>query len=152
MRFRAAIALLVTATAGWTAAPPERVNAALVEKLLASLDDDSFDVRQEADERLRGLGKAVVGKLKAALAATRSLEVRARLGRIVHDLTIDERVGELTRQLGDGDAETRERATWSLRKAGACVVPWLRGELSPEMPAEQRRRVESLITELTSAR
>lgn len=152
MRFRAVIVTLVIASTASAAAPPERVDAALIAELVVRLDDDSFDVRQQSDECLRAMGKAVVGRLKAAMAGTRSLEVRARLRRIVRDLTIDERVGELTRQLGDGDAEERDRAAWTLRKAGPCVVPWLRNELRLEMPAEQRKRVESLIAELTSAR
>jgi HEAT repeat protein len=128
------------------------VDAGRVNRLVEQLDDDSFDVRQEADERLRSIGKAAVPQLRDALARTRSLEVRARLRRMVHDLTIDERVGELARQLADEDAATRERAAWALRKAGPCVVPWLQRELTGELPSEQRRRVETLIAELALGR
>jgi HEAT repeat protein len=151
MHFRVVISLLITASAARAAAPPERVDVGRVEQLVARLDDDSFDVRQEADERLRDMGKAVVGLLKDRMANP-SLEVRARLRRIIHDLTIDQRVAGLTRQLADGDAATRERAGWALRKAGPCVVPLLRRELNAGMPAEQRRRVETILTELAAGR
>ena len=71
-----------------------------------------------------------------------------RLGRIVHDLTIDERVGALVHLLADGDAQTRERADWALRQGGAAVVPLLKKELRPDLSAEQRRRLEKIIAEL----
>lgn len=152
MHFRLVLAVWSLACFARAAAPPEWVDTARVNSLIEKLDHDSFDVRQEADESLRAVGKAVVPLLKDEMAVTRSLEVRARLRRMVHDLTIDERVGELIRQLTDANATTRERAGWALRKAGSCVVPWLRKELKPDMPAEQRQRVETLIAELAPGR
>src|SRR5215831_12311162 len=143
MPFRhACAALFLVPAALCAAAPPAGIDPARVKALLRRLDHDSFEARQRADESLRALGKPAVPYLRAEMDRARSLEVRWRLGRIVHDLTIDERVGALVHLLGDGDPQTRERADWALRRGGSAVVPLLKKELHPEMPAEQRRRLE----------
>src|SRR5262245_28032019 len=125
-----AAALLIPACV-LAAAPAAHIDLARVKTLLRRLDHDAFSARQRADEALRALGKPVVPYLKDELGRTRSLEVRWRLTRMVHHLTIDERVGTLVQLLGDGDAETRTRADWALREGGAAVVPLLRKELRP---------------------
>jgi len=94
MSVRCAFVLLLLVPAALeAAAPPERADAARVKALLRQLDDEEFYVRQRADEQLRGLGMAVQSLLEAERGRTRSLEVRWRLGRILHDLTLDRRAG-----------------------------------------------------------
>src|SRR5689334_12414904 len=120
MPFRhACAAALLLPAALWAAAPPGGLDPARVRALVRRLDHDSFEARQRADESLRALGKQAVPYLREEVERARSLEVRWRLGRIVHDLTIDERVGALVHLLADGDAQTRERADWALRQGGA---------------------------------
>jgi len=150
MRIHLAGAVLVlTFAAGLpAAAPPARVDPALLGGLFRKLDAEDFFVRQKADADLRAMGKRVVAALREEMDRTRSLEVRWRLSRMVHDLTIDERVGDLVRLLNDSDAHMRERAGYALRQAGPGVVPLLRKELKPELASEQRRRLEKIITEL----
>ena len=152
MSLRCAFALCVVFAVAplHAAAPIPAIDAARVRLLLQQLDDEDFQVRQQADEALRNLGKAVQSLLAAENKRTPSLEVRWRLGRILTDLRIDEQVESLVRQLADGDAATRERAAWTLRKAGTVVVPFLRQELKPGLGAEQRKRVETIIAELSS--
>ena len=149
MPIRLAGAVLVLTVAGLpAAAPPARVDPALLGGLFRKLDADDFFVRQKADAELRGMGKRVVSALRGEVERTRSLEVRWRLGRMVHDLTIDERVGDLVRLLNDNDAHMRARADYALRQAGPGVVPLLRRELKPDLAIEQKKRLEKLITEL----
>lgn len=148
IRLTGVVVPLVFSLTTFAAAPPATVEPGMVKALLKKLDSDSFPTRQKADERLRAMGKIVLPHLKEEMARTRSLEVRWRLGRIIHDLTIDERVGALVQLLGDKDAQTRERADWALRQAGASVVPLLQKEIKPQMTAEQRRRMQKIIAEL----
>src|SRR5690349_16541736 len=137
MPFRHALAaLLVLPAALPAAAPPAGLDPDRVQALLRRLDHDRFEVRQRADEALRACGRAVVPCLRSEIERARSLEVRWRLGRIVHDLTMDERVGPLVQLLGDGDPQTRERADWALRRGGAAVVPLLRKELRGDLSAD----------------
>jgi WD40 repeat protein len=49
-----------------------------VSKLIAYLDDDDFDVREKATQELIRRGPAVAGAVRAALAQTKSREVRRR--------------------------------------------------------------------------
>jgi hypothetical protein len=87
------VLLLLVPAALQAAAPPERIDAARVKALLRRLDDEDFFVRQKADEDLRVFGRAVQSLLVAERERSRSLEVRWRLGRILHDLTLDRRAG-----------------------------------------------------------
>lgn len=151
LRALAVVLLLIPALAP-AAGPPNRVDRVRLGELFNQLDDDAFAVRHKADGEIRGMGKVALPALKAELARTKSLEVRTRLRRIVADLSFDERVDGLVKLLGDHDTLTRERAAWTLRQAGTAVVPMLQKVLSPEMPREQRTRVEKIIAELAPPR
>ena len=132
------------------AAPPERSRH--VAELVRKLDDDRFTVRQRADRALRKLGRPVVPQLRVELERTRSVEVRWRLTRIVYDLTVDERLPDLIRALGDSRADLREMADWELRRYGKAIVPLLRKELTPKLEKDQRVRLERIIAELSPVR
>jgi hypothetical protein len=134
------------------AAPPVRLDSAHVKVLLRKLDADSFHTRQKADESLRALGKAVLPLLREELTCTTSLEVRFRLNRMVHDLTLDERIPGLVQMLGNTDAQNCAQAEHALRQAGAVVVPLLKKELTPTLEGEQRKRLERIIAELSATR
>lgn len=58
-------------------------DAKQVEKLVADLDHDSFQVREQADDELEKLGLAALPALEAAFKATRSIEVRMRVKRLL---------------------------------------------------------------------
>ena len=135
------------------AAPPvslSPVDAPRVKALLHKLDADSFHTRQKADDALRSLGKVVLPLLNEELERTTSLEVRCRLRRMVHDLTIDERIPGLVKMLGHDNASFGEQAEYALREAGPAVVPLLRKELRPTLDAGRRKRLEKIIAELSA--
>lgn len=144
------VILLITPAFAHAAAPPRPLDSAQVQNLLKRLDADNFHIRQRADQSLRDLGKSVLPYLREEMNRTRSLEVRWRLGRIVHDLTLDERIHSLVQLLADRDLKTRERADWTLRQAGSAVVPLLEQQLKPELSLEQRKRIRQIIAELSS--
>ena len=144
----ACAASLLALAAAHAAAPPAPVDRCLVADLLRKLDHDRFDTRQRADQALRRLGKPALPLLRAELERTSSVEVRYRLKRMVHDLTIDERLPELIQQLGHSRPEFRALAGWELRQAGAAVVPLLEKELKAGLDAERRRQLEKIIAEL----
>jgi hypothetical protein len=58
-----------------------RPDAAHIKRLIASLDDDSFGVREKATAELGGLGDLAVPALREALAANPSAELRRRAER-----------------------------------------------------------------------
>jgi HEAT repeat protein len=151
MSLRAVCAVLVlfAPTVLYAAAPLRTVEATRLKALLANLDDDDFHIRQRADEELRGRAREVQKQLEAERERTRSPEVRWRLSRILDDLTLDQRIESLVRQLGEPDRDVRQHAEWALRQAGAAAVPLLQQELKPELTASHRKRVERIITELT---
>lgn len=130
-------------------APPGSLDARHIRVLLRRLDSESFRTRLRADTELRAMGKGVLPLLRAEHERTDSLEVRDRLTVMIHDLTIDERVGQLVKLLGDKDALNRARADYALRQAGASVVPLLKKEMRPELGGEQRKQMEKIIAEMT---
>jgi hypothetical protein len=134
------------------AAPPAGPDAQHVRVLLRRLDSDHFSTRLRADDELRTIGKGVLPYLRTEHERTQSPEVRDRLAVMIRDLTIDERVGQLVKLLGDKDAQMRARADYALRQAGAGVVPLLRQEMRPELGGEQRKQIEKIIAELTPRR
>jgi hypothetical protein len=142
--------ILGSITALHAAAPPAALNAARVKALLHKLDADSFHTRQQADESLRALGKAVLPLLREERSRTTSLEVRFRLDRMVHDLTIDERIPDLVRMLGHENTQFCEQAEYALRQAGASVVPLLQKELKPSLDIHRRKKIEKIIAELSA--
>jgi hypothetical protein len=132
------------------AAPPDRGRH--VAELVRQLDDDRFTVRQRADRALRKLGRPVVPQLRLELEHTKSVEVRWRLTRIIYDLTVDERLPDLIRALGDSHADLREMADWELRRYGKAIVPLLRKELTAKLDKDRRVRLERIIAELSPLR
>lgn len=91
--------------------------AARVKGLIAKLDDDDFQVREDATAQLQKLGAAAVPFLKAALAATDSAEVRRRIEDLLGtqkgvatDLTPEQertlRVVRVLEQIGTKEART----------------------------------------------
>ncbi len=139
----------VTVSVIRAAAPPAAVNSARVRVLLHRLDAESFHTRQMADETLRDMGKAVLPLLREELGRASSLEVRHRLDLMIQDLTIDERIPGLVQMLGHENAQFGAQAEYTLRQAGACVVPLLRRELTPTLDKQRRKRIERIIAELS---
>ena len=143
------VAIAVLTPLAPAAAPPGSLDAKHVRVLLRRLDSDNFRTRLRADNDLRAMGKGVLPLLRAEHERTESLEVRDRLTVMIHDLTIDERIGQLVKLLGDKDALNRTRADYALRQAGAGVVPLLKKEMRPELGREQRKQMEKIIAEMT---
>jgi hypothetical protein len=115
------------------------------------LDAESFHTRQKADDTLRGMGKALLPKLREERTRTASLEVRYRLDRMIHDLTIDERIPGLVQMLIHDNPQYGAQAEFTLRQAGSCVVPLLKKELKPTLDGQRRKRIEKIIAELSEA-
>jgi hypothetical protein len=132
------------------AAPP--ASTAEIAALIAKLDNDRFTVRRRADEALRQYGQAILPVLRAHLASTTSVEVRLRLTAMIDDLSAEDRVRELVRQLGDKREEYRTSADWELRRYGKIIVPMLKKELAAIPSAPQRKQVERLIADLGGRR
>jgi hypothetical protein len=147
----ASVLCVLCAAAAHAAAPPQ-VDTARISTLVRKLDSDRFAVRQKADLALRACGKGVIPQLHTELEKTTSLEVRWRLRKMIHDLTIDERLGELINQLGNKEAQARAIADWELRKCGEGVVPLLRKELKPGLDPVRRQHLEKIIAELSAPR
>ncbi len=146
-----AIAIVTFSTVASLAAvaPPANIDISRVKVLLHNLDAESFRTRQQADESLRALGKPVLPLLREERGRTASLEVRFRLDRIVHDLTLDERIPDLVQMLGHEDTQFRDRAEYALRQAGAAVVPLLQQQLKPALDVKRRKKIEKIIAELS---
>lgn len=79
------IGLLGLGTVLAAEAPP-RLDTDLVLRLLADLDDDTYAVRQQADDQLRSLGPRVLPWLQDEYERNPSLEVRDRVRRMIRDL------------------------------------------------------------------
>jgi hypothetical protein len=151
LRHCAILAACLFAVANLPAAgPPVGIDPVTVSRLLHKLDAENFHVRQKADDTLRSMGKKVLPLLRGELTRTNSLEVRARLTRMVEDLTFDERVPGLVKQLGHVNPMVGDHAEFTLRQAGASVVPLLRKELTPSLDVDQRKRLEKIIDDLSA--
>jgi hypothetical protein len=147
----AVAALLVAASLGRAAAPPVGVDCARVSALLQALDDDDFDTRQSADEELRGMGRAVVAYLQEEHLRTPSPEVKARLGFMIRDLTLGERIPELVKMLSHADGRFRSHAEVTLRKVSVEDLPALEAELVKGRP-ECRRIIQRIIADVSANR
>jgi hypothetical protein len=150
LSWTAALAIITASTLAHAAAPPA-LDAARVAALLEKLDHDRYNVRERADRELRKLGKPVLGRLRAEMERTPSVEVRRRLRRMIHDLTVDERIPGLVKELGRRETQFQQMAAWELRRYGKSIVPLLKKQLKPSLSAEHRQRVEALITELSAS-
>jgi hypothetical protein len=80
----------VKPAAGW--------DAKAVDRLIAQLDDDDFDRREEASKELEKLGARAEGGLKKALKASPSAEVTRRAEELLKKLQEGSRSGERLRQ------------------------------------------------------
>jgi hypothetical protein len=69
-------------------APPLDSSAAEVERLIAQLDDDTFQVREAATAALKRLGAAAEPALRRALAQSPSPEVRFRARTILREVAV----------------------------------------------------------------
>ena len=65
--------------------PTETPAEATVSKLIRQLSDDDFDLRKEANGRLRAFGRVVEPQLRAAVAESPSAELRGRCERLLKD-------------------------------------------------------------------
>jgi HEAT repeat protein len=144
-----ALALLVFCPAlGFAAAPPTRIDSNRVTVLLGLLDDEEFEVRKNADDELRRMGKAVIPYLREEQLRSASLEVRDRLKKIVRDLGADEGVPTLIQQLTHEDARFRQHAAFALGRLTPDHLPALEAALR-RGPAPQAKHVlERVIAEL----
>jgi len=144
--------LLACGTAQSADAPPKKLSAEEVRKLVRQLDDDNFAVRQQADAALRKAGKDVVPLLRKELARTKSVEVRKRLRQIVGSPPppeLDEKqIRKLIHQLGDDAFDVRQNATNQLVVAGKKFVPLLRKELAAAKDLEIRCRLEKILKDI----
>jgi hypothetical protein len=75
--------------------PEPVVDRPSVEELIAQLDDDAYDKREQATRLLQEKGARIMAKLQEALKTSRSAEVRARLEKILQQwseepLTLEE--------------------------------------------------------------
>jgi HEAT repeat protein len=148
VRFALAALVLVAGSLS-AAAPPVAINSDRVTTLLEALDDDSFDVRQSADEELRAMGRAVVGYLRDEHLRTQSPEVRDRLSRMIHDLNVHERIPHLVRMLTHKDERFRTHAERALRNVPPAELPALEAELK-KGSGEGRRKLERIIADISS--
>ena len=68
------------------AGAPPQLDTDRVLRLLADLDDDTYAVRQQADDQLRALGPTILPWLQDEYERNPSLEVRDRVRRMIRDL------------------------------------------------------------------
>jgi hypothetical protein len=73
------------------AAPPVRCDPAQIRALVRQLDHDDYRMREQAEQKLSGLGESDVAVLRKELAAATSAEVRRRLSRVIHRLAVTDR-------------------------------------------------------------
>jgi ABC-type transporter MlaC component len=72
------------------AAPPQKVDDRAIKSLLRKLDAEEFDIRQQADLKLRSLGKRILPILEAEFGRTGSMEVKWRISQMMKDMRISE--------------------------------------------------------------
>jgi WD40 repeat protein len=104
--------------------PVARIDAARLEKWLKELDDDNFEVREEATRQLEKMGELVEGALRRVLAGQPPPEQRRR-------------VTELVRKLGPSASPERLRALRclvALEQIGSPAARQLLTELAEGNP------------------
>lgn len=147
---RLALVALLLATGSLPAAGPRfTIDSFRVTALLESLDDDNFEVRQQADEELRQMGKAVVAYLREEHLRTKSPEVKDRLGRMIRDLSVHERIPQLVEMLSHKDQRFRTHAHRTLRNVSLDQLPVLEAELV-KRNGEGRQQLQQIIAELST--
>jgi tricorn protease-like protein len=113
----------------------------LLERWLRDLDDESFEVREEASAALTKMGEAALPAARKTLAAKPSAEVRRRLEEIVE---------ELTRLSPSPDRRAALRAVEALEWAGTGEARDLLKELAAGLPeAVLTREARTALERLT---
>ncbi len=89
----------------------------LVPELVARLDDDAFEVREEATRALRRLGNAALSGLVRLRRSELSAEVRCRVDQLLDGVTVDG-VGRVHQWASDATASSEYTPSdWSARQA-----------------------------------
>jgi hypothetical protein len=89
----------------------------LVPELAARLDDDAFEVREEATRALRRLGSAALPGLVRLRRSDLAAEVRCRVDGLLDGITVDGE-GRVHQWAGDASASSEYTASdWSARQA-----------------------------------
>jgi hypothetical protein len=110
-------------------------DAKRVERLVAELDDDAFEVRRRAGQELERLGGTAEAALRAALRGRPSAEVRRRA---------EELVGKLEGAVASGERLRACRALEALEQGGAEARPVLEA-LAKGTPASEVARQAGAI-------
>jgi hypothetical protein len=104
----------------------------LVPELAARLDDDAFEVREEASRALRRLGSAALPGLVRLRRSDLPAEVRCRVDELLDGIRVDGE-GRVHQWAGDASASSEYTASdWSARQAvgppdsseGDCRTAW----------------------------
>lgn len=118
--------VLVPALTHWVrAAEPESKapSTERIRQLIRQLDDDDFEVREQATQELTGIGPAAGPALRSALGAAKSLEVRCRLERVLEK--IKNSLPYLRDCLHDTDPKVRKESAQRLAELGDKAKPAL---------------------------
>jgi hypothetical protein len=85
-----------------TNAPEKKTIAEEIDKLIAQLDSDRFEIREKAAARLEGLGENALPALAEAAKAGVSLEVRRRAEAITERIKIVVREKQIAQRIAEG--------------------------------------------------
>jgi hypothetical protein len=143
---------VVTGDPPLAAEPEAALDAKRVRALVKQLDARRYPMRQKADRQLRQFGEAVVPLLRKELDATRSAEVHRRLERIIHDLSLNERLLALIEDLDSNYFIIRERADREIRAYGKAALPLVRKELKNATDPGVRTRLKQIIADLSNSK
>jgi WD40 repeat protein len=123
------------------AAPLSAEGQKLLDRRLRDLDDDRFQVREQASAELARLGEAVLPAARKTLAENPSAEVRRRLGEIID---------EVVRLAPSPDGRAALRAVEALECAGTAEARGLLKELAAGLPgAGLTREASAALGRLT---
>ncbi len=146
VRYLALFFLGVSAAVADGAAPPRPFDQARLEALVRQLDDDSYQVREQAERELGKYGAWAIPLLRQKQATATSLEARRRLGRALDRMrpssVKEERGKELAARFAQWTSgslkDKREAADW-FGKLSAEDRRLLR-QAVPTIPDPVRRR------------
>jgi hypothetical protein len=146
------VSVLCLSAEAQTAAPPAApaLDETRLRALFERLDDDEFEVRQDADRELRALGQAATPHLLAERVTTKSLEVCHRIDKMTQSLTQRERLAGWVRLLAHPDARCRERADQVLRQACPQALPALL-KIKNTLDEQCRAKLDKLIDDLAES-
>lgn len=124
---------------------PAELAADRLPQWVADLDDDKFDVRQNASRELAALGSAAADALRAALAKAPSLEARRRLERLI-DLATSPTISR-------ADELQAHRAICALERIGSEPARRVLAYVASGAPAaRQTRQAAAAVRRLTARR